>query len=91
MRNKDPEMKLCTTIEISYKGKVLFETQLDSIINESDLRVEIDLKSLPVCSRCEDKPVYHKHLKDGLCKRCLDRKARDDDAAVQQMFDIGYW
>lgn len=89
--DNEPEQKLCTVIEIRYKCEVLFETQLDEVVNDADLFVETDLKSLPVCSKCKRRAIYHKYPKKGLCQSCMNDEIRDMDAAVQQMYDIGYW
>ena len=89
--DNEPEQKLCTVIEIRYKGEVLFETQLDEIVNDADLVVETDLKSVQVCRKCKRRGSYHKYPNKGLCRDCWDQEIEDDAAAVQQMFDCGYW
>lgn len=90
-RDTEPEQKLCTVIEVRYRGVVLFEKQLDEIVNDADLVVETDLKSLPLCGKCKRRAIYSKFPDKGLCQPCIDDEIRNMDAAVQQMYDIGYW
>lgn len=87
----EQDTKITTVLEVRYRGNVLFHTQIDGILNDADLVVETDIRQLPTCESCKKAAVWDVRPEYGLCKKCRDREAADDDAATQQMFDIGYW
>lgn len=91
MGDNEPDTKLITVLEVSYKGKIIFSKQFDCLINEMDIRVDTDMKNLPTCKSCKNNAVDYKQPAESLCNRCLKNKKADEDASVDQMFAIGYW
>lgn len=87
----DDKIKLCTVLEVRYKGNIIFEMQRDGIINDIDLVMETDIRQLPICKKCKSGAVYHKKPEKGICKRCYDNHVADINAATDEMFAIGYW
>lgn len=88
---KEEDTKLVTVFEVRYRGELIFSKQFSGILNDTDLVTESDLRNLPVCKNCKKEAVWYLRPQDEMCKRCWDNECAADAAAVQQMFDIGYW
>lgn len=85
------DTKLVTVLEIRYRGEVIFSKQFNGVLNDMDLTTETDLRNLPVCKKCKKEAAWYQYPNKKLCKSCWDTAIAEDAAAVQQMFDIGYW
>lgn len=91
MRDNEPDTKLVTVLEVRYKGNVIFSHQFTGVINEMDLMTETDLRNLPICVKCGKDAAWYDSIRDGKCKRCRDSDISDENAAIDQMYAIGYW
>ena len=88
---KEDDTKLVTVFEVRYKGGIIFSHQFNGVLNDMDISTETDLRNLPMCKKCKKEAVWYRRPQDDMCQRCWDDECAADAAAVQQMFDIGYW
>lgn len=91
MCEKEQETKLVTTLEVRYQGDVIFSHQFNCILNDADLVTKTDLRNLPICKTCGKRAVWYMDIKRGECDICRDASISYENAAVDQMYRIGYW